>query len=203
MTFYENMRIRIPYFTYSHIGMFCYEFPMVSFRPPIFLPIAYCTTWNSITKIQLQLYIGVDYKRFFTSHSVQRVSIMGFQTIVFCTVKVRLIGISIQHGLSRYNAVCLQCIQKQHYTAVSCTQYRCLPLVPLFSCIIFLDSDGCLYTLHTRDYVTFLYIGITGPDRLLYDPHAACIHFQHMEQHLCCLIHFCIQAIAHMLFDLF
>ena len=68
--FYENLRIRILYFPYSHIGIFCYEFPMVSFRPPFFLPIAYCTTWNSITKIQLQLYIGVDYKRFFTSHSI-------------------------------------------------------------------------------------------------------------------------------------
>ena len=181
MTFYENMRIRILYFTYSHIGIFCYECPMVSFRPPIFLPIAYCTTWNSITKIQLQLYIGVHYKRFFTSHSIQWVSIMEFQTIVFRTEKVRLIGISLQHGLSRYNAVYLQCIQKQHYTAVSRTNYRCLQLAPLFSCIIFLDSDGCLYTLHTRDYVTFLYIGITGPDRRLYDLYAVCIHFQYME----------------------
>ena len=188
---------------YSYIGIHSYECPMVAFRSPFFLPIAYCTTWNSITKIQLQHHIGVDYKRFFTSHSIQRVSIMEFQTIVFCTEKVRLIGISLQHGLSGYNAVCLQCIWKQHYTAVSRTQYRCLQLAPLFPCIIFLDSDGCLYTLHTRGYVTFSYIGITGPDRLLYDLHAVCIHFQHMEQHLCCLIHFCIQAIAHMLFDLF
>ena len=67
---YENIRLRIPYFTYYYIGIQSYEFPMVSFRPPFFLPIAYCTTWNSITKIQLQLYIGVHYKRFFTSHSI-------------------------------------------------------------------------------------------------------------------------------------
>ena len=45
--------------------MFCYEFPMVSFRPPFFLPIAYCTTWNSITKIQLQLHIGVQLRALF------------------------------------------------------------------------------------------------------------------------------------------
>jgi len=70
MTFYENIRIRILFFTYYYIGIFCYECLMVSFRPPFFLPIAYCTTWNSITKIQLQLHIGFQYEHFFTSHSV-------------------------------------------------------------------------------------------------------------------------------------